>query len=401
MRRVSEPILQALSKAVGINVSDSKVAVPLQLKQDILALSRQFTRGRSRTPLTYLDDPRLGSAYLTYFYLVNLAKVQVLLDELIPVIDWGDSDKVTRVLDLGCGPGTGIMGVVDWAASTGHCHDAGLHYVAVDWSAQALATCNELFQYYLQSAGPRRSRLWTLHCDLRGDWATQVQRIYPHSGYDLVILQNVLGEMFIGEPHLIQRRTAMVRAALSILSDRGTVMLIEPALRESSRALHQVRDNLLEANVCTLYSPCLHERSCPALARLDDWCHEERPWDPPIWIRTVDKAVGFIKDALKFSYVLLRKDGETVVKRGPDLYRVVSELRVLKGERRAWLCNEQGRPEVGRLDRLTSSKNAAVDDWHRGAIVRISEIVRRERDGKPSTVGRIQPDTSVEVIRAV
>jgi hypothetical protein len=157
----------------------------------------------------------------------------------------------------------------------------------------------------------------------------------------------------------------------------------------------------LEVTTGTVYSPCLHERACPALVHPDDWCHEERTWDPPAWIQTLDKETGFIKDALKFSYVLLRKDGRTVVEREPQLYRVVSELRVLKGEKRAWLCNGQGRPEVGRLDRLASPLNAAVDDWHRGAIVRISEIIRKERNGKLSTVGRVDSDSAVQLIRPV
>jgi hypothetical protein len=73
----------------------------------------------------------------------------------------------------------------------------------------------------------------------------------------------------------------------------------------------------------------------------------------------------------------------------------------MKGEKRAWLCSAQGRPEVGRLDRLTSPQNAAVNGWHRGAIVRISEIVRKERNGKLSTVGRIEGGTAVQIVRSV
>ena len=98
----------------------------------------------------------------------------------------------------------------------------------------------------------------------------------------------------------------------------------------------------------------------------------------------IDREVGLIKDALKFSYVILRKDGRTIVPRAADRYRVVSELREMKGEKRVWLCNETGRPEVGRQDRLRSETNATVDDWHRGAIVRISEIVRKKRKGRES-----------------
>ena len=89
------------------------------------------------------------------------------------------------------------------------------------------------------------------------------------------------------------------------------------------------------------------------------------------------------------------------MERQPDVYRVVSELRVMKGEKRAWLCNEQGRQEIGRQDRLASSKNEAFDQWHRGAIVQIDRIARKERRGKVSSLGRIEQDGAVIVIRSV
>ena len=136
---------------------------------------------------------------------------------------------------------------------------------------------------------------------------------------------------------------------------------------------------------------------CPALNHPDDWCHEERPWQTPPMIAVIDRDVGFIKDALKFSYLLLRTDGRTIVTRSPQTFRVVSELRELKGEKRAWLCNETGRSEVGRLDRKSSHENAAVDSWHRGAIVQIERIVRKEREGKVSPVGRIESDAAVKL----
>jgi hypothetical protein len=118
-------------------------------------------------------------------------------------------------------------------------------------------------------------------------------------------------------------------------------------------------------------------------------------------IQEIDEEVGFIKDALKFSYLLLRKDGKSIVDRRPDVYRVVSELRELKGEKRVWLCNEQGRQEVGRQDRLASPRNEAFDHWHRGAIVQIERIVRKERGGKVSALGRIEHDAAVQIMRSV
>ena len=98
---------------------------------------------------------------------------------------------------------------------------------------------------------------------------------------------------------------------------------------------------------------------------------------------------------------MLRKDGKTIVERRTDFYRVVSELRELKGEKRAWLCNEQGRQEVGRQDRLASPHNNALDQWHRGAIVQIEQIVHKERNGKVSALGRIEQDAAVQMVRSV
>jgi hypothetical protein len=135
------------------------------------------------------------------------------------------------------------------------------------------------------------------------------------------------------------------------------------------------------------------------LIKPDDWCHEERKWETPDWIGQVDKKVGFIKDALKFSYVILRKDGKTLVPRNAEYHRVVSELRVMKGEKRVWLCDETGRPEIGRQDKELSAFNAPFDEWHRGAIVRVSEIVRKDRKGRPAMVGRILSSGTAEIVR--
>jgi hypothetical protein len=76
----------------------------------------------------------------------------------------------------------------------------------------------------------------------------------------------------------------------------------------------------------------------------------------------------------------------------------VSELRELKGEKRAWLCNERGRQEVGRQDRFASLHNEAFDQWHRGAIVQIERIVHKERRGKVSLLGRIEQDAAVKMV---
>ncbi|NGZ09304.1 MAG: hypothetical protein CV088_07930 [Nitrospira sp. LK70] len=383
---VSPLLLEAINERI-----ESEDLSRKKLGQAVAELSKSFTKERSRLTRTYLDDELLGAAYLQYFLPVNLAKIQLLLDEM------PTPKPVQRfsVLDIGSGPGTGALAVLDWWSQRKSPY--ALSVTTVDSSTVALRQSRKLWDRYCRAASIQEADLQTYEGDLeRRAWLEQVKQ---KGLFDLIILANCLNETFADAGDPIMARTIFVDQTLALLTPQGTMMIVEPALRATSRSLHQVRDRLLEEKRCTVYSPCLHEENCPALAKADDWCHEERTWDAPATIRAIDEEVGFIKDALKFSYLLLRKDSKTIVNRRPDIYRVVSELRELKGEKRAWLCNEHGRQEVGRQDRLVSSHNEAFDQWHRGAIVRIEKIIHKERGGKVSALGRIELDAAVKIVR--
>lgn len=385
---VSPLLLEAINQLVERReLSQERVA------QAVADLSGLFTKDRKHITRTYIDDEFLGAAYVQYFLPVNLAKIKLLLDEM------PTPKPVERfsVLDIGSGPGTGTLAALDWWHQQKFPNE--LSFIAVDSSARALRRARQLWDQYCRTAGIQKADLQTYKEDLeRRAWLEQVRQ---NGTFDLIILANCLNELFVDADDPTVARTTFIDESLTLLASHGTMMIVEPALRETSRALHQVRDRLLQEKRCTIYSPCLHEQNCPALAKTDDWCHEERTWEPPVIIQEIDEQVGFVKDALKFSYLLLRKDGKTIVERDSNVYRVVSELRHLKGEKRAWLCNEQGRLEVGRQDRLASPHNEAFDQWHRGAIVQVERVVRKERKGKVSTLGRIEPDSAVEIIRGV
>ena len=372
------------------------------LAQAVVQLSRLFTTARPTLTSRYLDDPAHESAYHSYFLPVNLSKVQVLLDELPSDIIQETPDHAMTVLDLGCGPGTGALALLDWLWHRSPERARCVSVLATDVSHAPLRDTKGLWDAYCQEVGISSKGLrcveGNLEHPLKGDLGKEIVRGGP---YDLIIMANCLNELFSASVDPSAERAAVVAQILPFLAPHGTIMIVEPALRQTARALHQVRNQLLKQGLCTVYSPCLHEGACPALDHPDDWCHEERPWQTPPAIAAIDRDVGFIKDALKFSYLLLRTDGRTIVTRSPQIFRVVSELRELKGEKRAWLCNETGRPEVGRLDRKASPQNAGVDSWHRGAIVQIERIVRKEREGKVSPVGRIESDAAVQIVRSV
>lgn len=410
-RTISEPLIQALAQVLGLSRGQSIGAIGEELSDGVARLSHLFTRGRGDLEASYLNEAGLRRAYGVYFLPVNLAKVQGLLDEMpASTFDPQAPEEPIRVLDLGSGPGTGALAVLDWLKRDPSLATRKLELYCLDRSAQALTETNLLCEAYGRLARVEGFRLVTAETDLeRGlgrALATGLGRPEPQPVFSVILLANCLNELFRGHRQPLKKQVELIQGCASWLAPNGTIMILEPALRETARDLHVLRNELLGQPDRTLqvYSPCLHDEPCPALVKETDWCHEERPWTPPAFVAAIDRRVGFIKDALKFSYLLLRKDGERLAPNEADVYRVVSELRVMKGEKRAWLCNRTGRPEVGRLDRMQSQTNAAFDDWHRGAIVRIDQIVRKDRHGRESnhsTLGRIPAEATVEVIRKV
>ncbi|HEY6084734.1 MAG TPA: small ribosomal subunit Rsm22 family protein [Nitrospira sp.] len=360
-----------------------------RLAQAVGQLSRLFTKERAGLKKLYLEDDVCAAAYLHYFLPVNFSKIQVLLDEMPPV----ETSERISVLDLGCGPGTGALAVLDWWQQ---CRpSSALSVVAMDTAPNALRQAEQLWNVYCRESRVTRASLQTYESDVeRNAWLEQLQKKAP---FNIIILANCLNEIHVDAQDPIAARSHLVTKLLALLASHGTMMIIEPALKGTSRALHQVRDMLMQEKHCNIYSPCLHENRCPALVNPDDWCHEERAWEAPAVIQQIDEEVGFIKDALKFSYLLLRTDGRTIVARQSNVYRVVSELRILKGDTRAWLCNELGRSEVGRLDRAQSESNAEWDECQRGTIVKIEGMTKKEG----STLERIPSGASLEIIRSV
>ena len=400
MHQLSPEVLMAIAKVAKVSLLEHSQGPPQSIIEAVSDLSQMFTRSGQAESRVYFEAAQLRAGYLVYYLPVNLAKVQVLLDELQPVFPIAP-DQDFRVLDLGGGPGTGVLGVLDWCLSKSVRVPSTLRMIAVDRSPQVLRVSTELWKAYCeQQRDLSVPSLTTVECNLERSLPSTLREGGGVYGYQLIIVQNLLSELFLGSVDPVGQRTAFLGELLNYLAPEGSLMLIEPATRPASRELHQVRDRLLAGRHCSVYAPCLHDAPCSALVKPDDWCHEERKWECPGWIAQIDREVGLIKDALKFSYVILRKDGKTLVPRNPDYHRVVSELRVMKGEKRVWLCDQAGRSEIGRQDKERSISNAAFDGWHRGAIIQVSEIVRKERKGRPAMVGRITSSGTVEVVRS-
>ncbi len=347
------------------------------LASNVVRLSRLLTRERESLPAAYLKDRGLREAYQAYFLPPNLEKIQAPLTELVRHGMMPAKEKL-RILDLGCGPGAATLGVLEFFAA--EAKRPSLEFVAVDQVAENLKIVEELFMSSRSRYGlPASLKVVRLGIENAVHLAEKP--------YDLVILSNVLNESFTHEEDRIAKRIGMMKEVLGrLLADDGSCIIIEPALRETSRELLKVRDGLFEQGF-GIYAPCFRRGKCPALTNPKDWCHEDIPWDPPALIRQLDKLSGLRKDSLKFSYVTLRKDGKSLAGLfNENTFRVVSEPLLSKGKVEFHICGETGRRLVTRLDKDATPRNDAFEKLRRGDVAGFEHLI--DDGGKRFKVGK-------------
>ena len=357
---------------------------PDALAKEVLHLSRLLTRDRDDLPPAYLGDPGLRNAYLHYYLPSNLAKIHLPLRELARHPGGLPGRERLRVLDLGAGPGTAVLGILEFFGAEKH--RPVLECTAVDHVPENLLIAGELFgELSLTYRGKADLRTVKRRIDAKMDEC--------EGTYDLIIFSNVLNELFSEDEDRIVRRVATAGSVLErLLAPDGACIVIEPALRNTAREMLLVRDGLIDRGM-TVYSPCLMQEQCPALANPKDWCHEDIPWNPPDLVREIDRLTGLRKDSLKFSYVVLRKDGRTLADRcGSGAFRVVSEQLRSKGKTELYLCGKGGRKMAMRQDKDRSASNAVFGELKRGSVARFGALASDEKRY------RVVKDTTAAVV---
>jgi ribosomal protein RSM22 (predicted rRNA methylase) len=340
-----------------------------------------LTQERDRLPAAYLKDPGLREAYCTYFLPPNARKISIPLAELALLPQTSLSKDRISVLDLGSGPGTALLGILEYFAARDK--EPILRCTAVDQITENMESAEVLFTAKRISHGMSAS-LTTVKSSVE-EAANRLS-----GTFDLIILSNVLNELFSRQGRNIEKRLVVLEDIITkLLARDGACIIIEPALRETSRELLLVRDGLIRQGF-TIFAPCLCCPFCPALANPKDWCHEDVPWDAPEIIVELDRLTGLKKESLKFSYLTVRRDGHTLAEAmGEHAFRVVSEPLATKGKLDFYICGPAGRRLATRLDKDGTEINTAFGTLRRGDIVRFGQLIdegKRYKIGKETEV---------------
>ncbi len=310
-------------------------------------LSHGLTRERELAGARYMDDPKLLGAYLLFYWPVSYAQARQALGEL------PGRPRVT--LDLGSGPGPVAFAALDAGAA---------EVTAADRSNRALSLARELALEAEEALATR-------------EWDPSGKRGVPEGQFDLITLGHVVNELFGQGDEALTRRAALCEELLTRVKKGGTLLIIEPALRDTSRALLKVRD-LLVAKGYAVRAPCLYRGNCPALVKESDWCHAERAWEPPRTVEEIARAAGLRKESLKMGYLALAPKGEDwpAVPQG-RLFRIVSEPLEGKGRQRYMGCGPEGRVGLALQEKHRNKENGAFFYLQRGDLLRLTETEPR------------------------
>jgi len=363
---------EALYVAVRAALGDAPLATAA-LTRAIVDRSTRYTSDRA-----HLSAPpdRTGdlAARAVFFTVTDAMKIRIPLAELanrsaLP------AHRPLRVVDLGAGCGAMSLGLVTAI------DDVGI--TAIDRDTAAL----EIGAAAIRALAPRAT------------FTTRTGDVTKASlpACDLVVMGTVLNEL--DETAAL----AVVERALGAVTDDGAVIIIEPALRTTSRALHAIRDTIITRGTGHVFAPCTRRAvPCTALADPDDWCHEDRSLALPPRTAELSRITHLRDSGMKFSYLVLRRQPLALVDLSsafpsalpsatPAAWRIVSAPRVAKGKLELIGCSDRGRFPLRLLKRNRTADNRELERTDRGEVVITTEVPDDARVEVSGAITRLDP----------
>lgn len=325
-------------------------------------LSQGLTRERPLAGEAYFSDPSQAGAYLLYFWPVSFAQARLALS-LLPA-------PPRSVLELGSAAGP-------------------LSAAAAGLGCRA---------FHLVDRSPRALEWGRLLLQAQGATATVSQQDLSRNmrlaggPYDLIAAQHACNELWLGGPDRADKIAGMFSGLKDRLSGQGNLLLIEPALKATSRAALQVRDRLLQSGWAARF-PCLHQQPCPTLAAGDS-CHAESEWSAPQAVQSLWRRAGLAKRVLKMTLLLFSPDIQAPA--GPERWLAISEPRRLRTrEIEVPACGAGGRVAFRLAPADAADGNRALFKLKPGEIFTV--------DGAepPGPVRRLGPAARVELAQTL
>ncbi len=364
---LSHTLEQLLAQQCGLEQEPWPDADIARLARSVKKIADVYTEGHN--PRALFSDPAMRMAYSAYYLPCNAIKLFPILSELERRSALLLKERSLRVLDLGCGPGTLLAGLLDYCVQQHEHSGLTLDLTGIDRDPGNCSAARALIEAYSAKA-PGAPSVAALHF-LTGDMRTldKLAAAAPHSGFDLIMAGNLINELHGGE------LSALADRITALLNPAGSIMILDPGTRQSFKNLLMFRDELLNRHGMHLIAPCLQAGTCPLQNCAEAWCHEKLAWSPPLQVTSIDQRTGFTKHkGVKFSYLVVSRDTQSrlFAEGSPgeeNLWRVASYVIRNKGEERLYVCSGRERLLLRRLTRISGTLSSDFSHAERGDLV--------------------------------
>lgn len=323
-------------------------------------LRKQMVKMSEEFALCLPAESKYTNAYFCFNFPQNFMKSIWIARRLYNLYKIPILNKEFKILDIGCGEGAGMFGLYYYLYRINAEHKFSL--LGVDIDEILLKRCKSISDWF-------KELNHHINVELIKETALQFVK-KEKDNYDVIILANSLIEIFpSGEIPIY-----FIQYLMKLLKKDGIIIIIEPALKNLTRRLMVLRERLIKDGIATVLLPCLHSKSCSALLKKEEWCHQSIRWTPPDYLKILNKKLYRKIEYLKFSYLILRRDGyeSTYGNRYPVISRLFNE----KGRRRVLVCTENGIVELMRLNKDCSDKNQDFKMVNMGDIIEIYNEVK-------------------------
>lgn len=339
-----------------------------KIRHSVSELSDLFTIARSEKFRDYMSDARLLAAYGLFFFPQSYARAQFAIRRLLDF--YGRSPKnasaPVKILDLGSG--SSPCGLALAQALRERFPEAEIELTAVDRSRAALDAIPPVNDTKIKIRG---------ECaDLRNFAGTQ------HC-FDFIVLGWSLNEIVpSATPDAVEKALVFLKKLAASLKAEGSLLVLEPALKETTERLQQVSDYFARSPGLPFHrlAPELGNHGDPLLAEGGvAWNHEVRHWNAPASLEFINRKLFREIQVLKFSWCALGKTPPVLAvdpEKIPSLLRLISPMEITKTALRFSGVSAKGEKKnieipVRGLSKSERKKIAA--EWERGDIASITE----------------------------
>lgn len=318
------------------------------------------------------SEEKYADAYLAYNVPRNFMEAMIIGKEVAAFAPHIRDKTNINILDIGCGEGAGMLGLY---YSLQNSHD--FTFTGIDTSALLLRRCRKLTDCLCKGSN--------ISITLRKQNVSE-GLLPTKQKFDIIILAHSLAEMY---PENIPIR--FIHRLFRNVTENGLTIIIEPALKQLSRRLTDLRNNIIADRKLSVQLPCLQNQECPLhnIRKQKEWCHQSIRWQPPDFMKIMNQGLNREINILKFSYLVISKKDFSMPYE--NQYLVISDLLKEKGKRKCFLCTPTGRIKLVRLNKNRTECNEAFGRIRKGDMISARHLV--ERKG----YWHVAPDTEIRI----